>query len=209
MVDSRPGPDKLFVVPDLRSLTILVTGATGFVGAGLVRGLLAAGVPPERLRCLVRDPARAAQMGLPAASLRIGDLTRPDSLAAAVAGAQLVFHVAGTVKASRASTFMASNVGGTQRLVAAAAAGTDRCRFVLVSSLAAAGPSVDGTGTYRPAAECRPVSAYGESKRQAELVVAGSGLPHAIVRPPFVYGPGDPGTRLLFRQASALVTAVS
>jgi nucleoside-diphosphate-sugar epimerase len=82
-------------------------------------------------------------------------------------------------------------------------------RFVLVSSLAAAGPGADGQSSLLPPAAARPVSAYGESKRQGELAVTDApGLDFAIVRPPVIYGAGDGATRLLFRQAMAPVTFV-
>jgi nucleoside-diphosphate-sugar epimerase len=55
---------------------------------------------------------------------------------------------------------------------------------------------------------CRPVSAYGDSKRRAELAVVQGSLPWTIVRPPIVYGPADAATRLLFKQACAPMTAV-
>src|SRR5262249_2838160 len=124
------------------------------------------------------------------------------------AGADVVFHLAGTLKASRARGYLPVNVAGTQNLVAATAAAAGGCHFVLVSSLAAAGPSVDGSGTALPPAECRPVSAYGESKRQGEPALAQSRLRWTIVRPPVVYGDGDAATALLFRQACAPLCAV-
>lgn len=218
MVDCRRDADKtLFPAlphssfPALPPGDVLITGASGFLGGALVRHLLAAGVEPARLRCLVRDRTRAAAGGLPAASLRDGDLGDPDSQAALLAAASevgSVLHLAGTLKASRAGGYDAVNVAGTARLVAAVARAAPRAHFVLVSSLAAAGPSCDGAGTDAPPDRCRPVSHYGDSKRRGELeVVRGLGA-WTILRPPVVYGPGDGATRLLFRQALAAITAV-
>lgn len=187
---------------------ILVTGATGFLGLAFVRRLLAAGTAPERLVCVVRDPGRAAAQGLPPPVLRRGDVTAPDSLREAAAGIDVAVHLAGSLKANSRDGFAAVNVAGTEHLVAAVRSGAPRCHFVLVSSLAAAGPSSDGAGTAAPPEHCRPVSAYGESKRRGELAVRASGLAHTIVRPPVVYGPGDAATRLLFRQALAPICAV-
>jgi nucleoside-diphosphate-sugar epimerase len=189
---------------------VLVTGATGFLGGLLVRRLVAAGVPAERLRCLVRDPVRAAAAGLPAASLCRGDLADPGGggLRTAVDGAGLVLHLAGTLKGHRAADYDLVNVDGTARLLAAiAAAARPGAHVVLVSSLAAAGPSVDGATSALPPDRARPVSWYGDSKRRGELLVVGSAQPWTILRPPVVYGPGDAATRLLFRQACAPVCA--
>jgi len=188
--------------------TILVTGATGFVGGALLQGLLARGVSQERLRCLVRDSSAAVRLGIPRRLLCVGDVTRPDSLAVAATGVRTVIHAAGAVTASRRRGYRRVNTEGTRNLLSAVLAGSPGCRFVFVSSLAAAGPSVDGSAVHLPASECRPVSVYGETKRQAELAVIESGLPHWIVRPPVVYGPGDAATRLLFKLACGRRCAV-
>jgi dihydroflavonol-4-reductase len=191
-------------------VSVLVTGATGFLGGLLVRRLVADGMAPANLRCLVRDPRRARASGLPATTLVTGGLAAPNDaeLAAAVAGVAIVVHLAGTLKGHRPADFDAVNVHGTERLCRAVLMHAPRAHVVLVSSLAAAGPSVDGTGSALPPAACRPVSLYGDSKRRGELALLGSALPATILRPPVVYGPGDAATRLLFRQACAPLCAV-
>ncbi|MBL8752508.1 MAG: NAD-dependent epimerase/dehydratase family protein [Planctomycetes bacterium] len=192
-------------LPEVPDGVLLVTGASGFLGGRCVRELLRVGVPPSRLRCLVRDPGRAVRAGLPAASCVAGDLAASDEgpLVAAAAGVTAVLHFAGSLKGIRAADFDAVNVAGTQRLVRAVQAGAPGAHFVLVSSLAAAGPSCDGATSALPAERTRPVSMYGASKRRGELEVVGSGLLHTILRPPIVYGPGDAATRLLFKQSTA------
>jgi uncharacterized protein YbjT (DUF2867 family) len=67
---------------------ILVTGATGKVGQEVVRQLAAASVPA---RALVRDPARASHLRIPGIEIAVGDLGRPETLAAAFAGVERVF----------------------------------------------------------------------------------------------------------------------
>jgi dihydroflavonol-4-reductase len=191
--------------------SLLVTGATGFMGGVLVRRLFANGLAPSRLRCVVRDLDRAERGGLPRASLVVGDLSNSDcgpQLRAAADGATVVIHLAGSLKSCDRRGFDVVNWHGTQRLVDAVVAAAPKAHLVHVSSLAAAGPSVDGRGTAEPADRCHPVSNYGESKRRGELAVVGSGLPFTILRPPVVYGPNDGATQLLFRQALAPITAM-
>ncbi|MGE3617851.1 MAG: NAD-dependent epimerase/dehydratase family protein, partial [Gemmatimonadales bacterium] len=74
-------------------------------------------------------------------------------------------------------------------------------RFVLVSSLAAAGPATTGSplAGHEPP---QPVTRYGRSKLAAERVVIGAPIDWTIVRPPAVYGPGDREMFRIFRAAS-------
>jgi len=158
------------------------------------------------MRLLVRDRRRAERAGLPAAdtvetSLE-GDGDRR-ALDAAVEDAEVVLHLAGAVRAWPPSALVRSNVVATATLLAAL---PPTARFVLVSSLAAAGPSADGAGTGAPPSACRPCSRYGESKRRGELALladAGrTGRSWLVLRPGLVYGAGDGATALLFRQAT-------
>lgn len=166
----------------------LVTGATGFIGTTLVERLIARG---HAVRALVRDPARAAEIRELGAEPVRGDVGDLESLARAVPDVDVVAHLAGLVKALTRDELFRVNAEGT-RALAQAAARTGRARFILVSSLAAAGPSRPGrprTETDRPA----PVSLYGQSKLAAEEAVRSfaKDLEASIVRPPIVYGPRD------------------
>lgn len=190
---------------------LLITGATGFLGGAVVRALLRTGVAGARIRCVVRDPGRAASLGLPAASLHAADLTDSagdEALAAAARGAAVVLHCAGALKAWGRAGYHAVNVDGTARLLRAVERASPRAHVVLVSSLAAAGPSVDGTGSAAMPDLARPVSEYGASKLASERLVVGHAMPWTVVRPPVVYGPGDAATRLLFRQVRGPIAVV-
>lgn len=168
----------------------LVTGSSGFIGGRLAARLARQG---HDVVCLVRRTSRTSGLdGLPV-KLAIGELRDPASLEAAVAGCDVVFHLAGIVQAVDDREFEAANAEGTRHLVEACLrSAPGLARFVLVSSIAAGGPS----GPDRPATEAdesRPVSAYGRSKLLAERIVLESAgrLPVTIIRPPNVIGPGS------------------
>jgi NADH dehydrogenase len=146
--------------------TVLVTGASGGLGARLVPLLRERGY---RVRVVVhRRPVKGADE-----TVR-GDLLDEASLADAVRGADSVMHLAALTHARSASDYQRFNVTGTENLVRAAVA-ANAGRFVFVSTRAI-GP--DGGG-------------YSDSKRLAEAVVADSGLEYSIVRLPEVFGAGS------------------
>jgi len=173
----------------------LVTGGQGFIGSHLCERLLAAG---HRVRVLARPGSSLANLeGLPVETVR-GDLGEGD-LAPALAGAQWVFHLAGALKGFREADLMRVNRDGTRRLLAACLAQAPQARFLLVSSLAAAGPSAT-----RPRTEADPplpLTWYGRSKLAAEREVLASGLASVILRPPVVFGPRDRDVLGYFRMA--------
>lgn len=176
----------------------LVTGGPGFIGAHLCRRLLADG---HAVRVLARPGSSLDRLqGLPVEVAR-GDLADGSGLAAAVAGAGWVFHLAAALKGFRSEDLMRANRDGTRRLAEACrAAGPER--FLLVSSLAAGGPS-GADGRARDEADPpAPVSWYGASKLAAEREVLAAGLPSVILRPPVVFGPGDRDVLGYFRMAA-------
>jgi nucleoside-diphosphate-sugar epimerase len=180
----------------------LVTGGTGFVGSHLLETLLRRG---DSVRALVRAPAKAQRLGLQGVEWIRGDLDDEAAMGRAAEGVDVIYHVAGLVAARGEAEFRAVNVEGTRRLLEAAAPFGPR--FVLVSSLAAGGPSVPGrplAGTEPP----QPVTAYGRSKLAAEDVVRGGPLPWTIIRPPAVYGPRDRELFRVFRAAQLGVAPV-
>ena len=162
------------------------------------------------LRLLVRDPARARRAGLPSECLVHGALGDRRALEEAAAAADLVFHVAGAIKGLSRARFDATNVDGTAALMGTLCEVAPGCRVVHVSSLAAAGPSVDGHCSALPPQQCSPPSDYGASKNRGEIAVEelAAGLSWIVVRPPIVYGPGDAATRMLFRQVALPVAVV-
>ena len=177
-----------------------VTGGTGFVGFNLVAELRAHG---WAVRSLVRNPARAAELTALGAELCKGSLQDPAALARAVVDVDVVFHVAGRVAALKRQEFYLDNVAGTRAMLQACA-GCDRPpTVVMVSSLAAGGPSLPGTPR-RESDPDVPVSAYGTSKLAGEQAARefANRVPLSIVRPPVVFGPGDRNSLQLFKSVS-------
>ena len=177
-------------------MRVLLTGGSGFLGSFVAEQLAAAG---HLVRALVRPLSdRRVLERLAGVEFANGAIEERASLDAAVSGVDAVVHVAGIVKARRPDEFFSVNAQGTKNLLEAAV-GKGVRRFVYVSSLAAVGPSLDGTPVPDDA-EPRPVTHYGRSKLEAErAVLAAKGELHVtVVRPPLIYGPRDRETLAFF-----------
>jgi dihydroflavonol-4-reductase len=181
-----------------KGMKVLVTGASGFVGSTLCEELNRRGLD---VHCLLRKTSSVVNLAQAKYQRVEGDLNSLDALARAMDGTEVIFHVAGAVAAKNREGFFEANSEGTKNLLQAAAKhGKSLKRFVLVSSLAAAGPSQPG----RPNLEtddCHPVSDYGASKLSAEreVLAMGGDFPVSIIRPPAVYGPRDRGVFTFFQ----------
>ena len=172
---------------------VLVTGATGFMGRALVARLLEEG---RAVRVLERRPSDAFD-GLPVERVT-GDVTQPETLPAACAGADVVFNLAGVLSydAKDEARLQAVNVDGlTNLLTAARQAGSGR--VVQVSSTAALGYTEDPA---RPQDEDSPYpegawrNRYSRSKRLGEEVVeraVADGQDVVVACPGFLLGAGD------------------
>ena len=160
--------------------TIFVTGASGFVGSHLVPALIEAG---HDVLALVRDDAAADEVThrLDAAQrarieTRRGDVTAPDTLAAAIAGAGAVLHLAALPRDwDGGASLRLVNTEGTRNVIAAARAAGVR-RFVHLGAMGV----VD-----------EPELHYASSKARAMALVRESGLDWTILSPSLLFGPRD------------------
>ena len=175
------------------------------MGSHLVERLFQRGYT---VTCLVRDPNRLRWLAGLDIHLIKGDCSLPESLIPAVQNVSVVIHAAGLTKAKRARDYYEVNHVGTRNILEACVRHNPGIeKFILISSLAAAGPSIDG----RPVTDSdspRPVSDYGRSKLfgENEALRNKDKLPIVILRPSAVYGPRDRDMFELFRWAARGLT---
>jgi dihydroflavonol-4-reductase len=179
-----------------------VTGATGFTGSHLCRHLVAAGYRVTALVRPGRDDACLVKMGV--RTVR-GDICDAASLPDAIAGADVVYHIAAAFRDASLpdKAYFEVNVDGTRNVIhAAAEAGVTR--FVHCSTV-----GVHGDTGRTPATEDSPFKApdvYCESKIEGELLARRLfdelGLAGSVFRPMGIYGPGDTRFLKLFRSIS-------
>ena len=161
-----------------RSLTIAISGASGFLGPYVIAQARARG---HTLRLLVRNPSKLPENMGDNISIFKGSLS--DIPAEFTAGADVVLHMAGLIKAPSKAAFFDVNADGTGRL-AAQAHTDDVRRFVYLSSQAASQPQLSG---------------YAASKRGGETALeAAYHGERVIIRAPAVFGPGDQATAPFF-----------
>ena len=171
MNDSSQSRDSL--VPS----TILITGATGFVGSGILRALGRTGDGPSgpfadtRVQSLQRKPGRA----IGRVETVAGDVTDASSLSGKLEGVDTVIHLVGIIEESGDATFDKVIRQGTENMVQEASrAGVKH--FILMSALGA---------------HDNPKFPYHQAKHRAEEAVKSSGLRYTIFRPSVIFGEGD------------------
>jgi uncharacterized protein YbjT (DUF2867 family) len=168
---------------DIRSLHVLVVGATGSIGRLVVDEALRAG---HAVRALVRNPARTT--GWPAgAEIVPGDLTRPESLPAAADGIDAIVFTHGTDGLGKTGAEQV-DYGGVRNLLTVLAG--REVRIVLMTAIGV----TNRTGAYNLATEAH------DWKRRSERLVRASGLPYTIVRPGWFDHHGANQHRLLLLQ---------
>jgi NAD dependent epimerase/dehydratase len=181
------------------NVTVLVTGAGGFIGSHLVQALLRNG---HAVRALVHYSSRGSWGHLESINpdlrarldVRLGDVTDPYMMRGLVAGCKTVFHLAALIGIPYSyhapASYLATNVGGTLNVLEACRqAGVRR---VIVTSTS----EVYGNARYTPIDESHPLQAqspYAASKiaadKLAESYSCSYDLPVVILRPFNTYGP--------------------
>jgi nucleoside-diphosphate-sugar epimerase len=173
-------------------MTILVTGATGFLGSALMTKLLEQQQP---VRVLVRDEAKARTQFGDAVEIVVGEITDAASVQRAVAGASIVYHFAGRLyhPSTPAELYYRTHVEGTRILLEACKGQSSLQRIVHCSTTGVHG--VTGTTPAAEDAPFAPTNPYEKSKLEGELLALRAckedGLPVSVARPGLVYGPGD------------------
>lgn len=172
---------------------ILVTGATGFIGKRLVKYL----VEEKRLvRCLVRESSNIDDLLKLKVDIVKGDLNDINSLKNAMNQVSVIYHLAANAHPSLVKSskiYQQTNVEGTRNLLEAACQ-TNVQKIVLMSSIAATGPSRNGE-LLTEKSKRKPITHYGRSKVAVEDLAKEyqqkKALPIVVIRPPMVYGIGD------------------
>jgi uncharacterized protein YbjT (DUF2867 family) len=166
-----------------RPTTVLVVGATGSIGRLVVAEATAQG---HATRALVRDPDRARRLGADV-QLAVGNVTRPDTVAAAVNGVDAVVFTLGSGGAGKVGAETV-DYGGVRNVLAAL--GTRPVRVALMTAIGV----TDRTGAYN-----RSTQAH-DWKRRSERLVRASGLPYTVVRPGWFDYNGPDEHRLVLLQ---------
>jgi uncharacterized protein YbjT (DUF2867 family) len=149
-----------------QSLIVLAVGATGSIGRLVIEEAVRSG---HTVRALVRDARKARRM-FPNVEAVVGDLTRSDSLAPAVAGVDAIVFTHGSDGSGKVGA-EGVDYGGVRNVLAAL-----RGRSVRIALMTAIGVT-NREGDYNRATEAH------DWKRRSERLVRASGLPYTIVRP--------------------------
>jgi len=149
-----------------RKLNVLVVGATGSIGSLVVEEAMRQG---HAVRALVRNASKARQLPREVKTV-VGDLTRPESLSAAVDGIDAIVFTHGSDGGGKAGS-ESVDYGGVRNILAAL--GSRKVRIALMTSIGI----TNRNSSYNQSTEAH------DWKRRSERLVRASGMPYTIVRP--------------------------
>jgi len=170
--------------------TVLVTGASGFIGSHIVDALLQRHCT---VHCLVRRTSDLRWLDRTKVQLHYGNLEKSFSLKEGLEKTDYLFHCAGLTRAKSRREFFRINATACKTLYEECLEHGKRLkRIIHISSLASVGPALPD----QPVDEntpCKPLTYYGKSKLAGEEIARqfSSSLPLIILRPPIVYGPRE------------------
>lgn len=187
--------------------TVLVTGATGWLGTRLVEAL-ASGVefngmcfPQRKVNCLVLNNSEHSFLTKLGVNIFYGDILNPTSLKEPMRGVETVFHLCGLIHPQKwVRDFFDVNTAGTKHVLRAAIDAKVK-RFIYMSSNSVAGVRTNGE-IMAEEDVAMPYMAYGRSKYLAEQMVLKAAseerIEAVILRTCWFYGPGQPERQTRF-----------
>ena len=185
----------------------LITGATGFIGSHLVDLLVKKNF---KISCFIQNGNDLHWIKDHVANSRIklyyGDCRNKEDLENAIEDdVDYIVHLAGIMNSKNPKDYYEINVGGTKNLLESCKEKFLKLkRFIYISSVTAAGPSINGE-VITEKDQFKPITDYGKSKLQAEGVIRGfSSIPHTILRPSLVFGPRNRGTIFSYFQFASI-----
>ncbi len=177
---------------------VVVTGGTGFVGSHLVDLLLD---KDYEVRCIVRKSSNLRWLKDKEVTIYDCGLFDKVGLKEVLKGVDYLYHVAGVVRSKSKKGFYTGNVDTTKNLLEVVSEVNPNIeRVIIVSSLTACGPSLDG----KPCTELtdpKPLTTYGKSKLAEEVLAKEfmNKIPITICRAPAIYGERESDIYAMFK----------